>query len=152
MTVRLVQPVKDPTPEPTPPPEDPLDVEERELNDQLLMSLTMSLVDEENIRQRLLEIRKTRLRRTMVPEMESLASKFQSSAECALFENEPNVIAKEDEEKALVARLETPETAISEVEQRDACVRLQEIFQDRKSALNHIVDIIEQSYEQILQV
>ena len=47
---------------------------------QLLMSLTMTLVDEENIRQRLLEIRKSRLRRTMVPEMESLASKFQVSS------------------------------------------------------------------------
>ena len=98
----VFQPPKEPTPEP----EDPLDVEERELNTQLLMSLTLTLVDEENIRQRLLEIRKTRLRRTMVPEMETLSSKFQSSAECALFENEPNVVAKEDEERALIQRLE----------------------------------------------
>ena len=80
---------------------------------------------------------------------------FQTSAECALFENEPNVIAKGDEERALIARLEAEtdsESAMSEVEQRDACVRLQEIFQDRKTALNHIVETIEQSYEQILQV
>jgi len=150
------EPEPEPVKEPTPEPEDPLDVEERELNTQLLMSLTLTLVDEENIRQRLLEIRKTRLRRTMAgPETESLASKFQSSAECALFENEPNVVAKEDEEKALIQRLEEQveegQSPMSEVEQRDACVRLQEIFQDRKSALNHIVEIIEQSYEQILQ-
>ena len=79
---------------------------------------------------------------------------LQTSAECALFENEPNVIAKGDEERALIARLEETESesAMSEVEQRDACVRLQEIFQDRKTALNHIVETIEQSYEQILQV
>ena len=79
---------------------------------------------------------------------------MQTSAECALFENEPNVIAKGDEERALIARLEETESesAMSEVEQRDACVRLQEIFQDRKTALNHIVETIEQSYEQILQV
>ena len=104
----VFQPPKEPTPEP----EDPLDVEERELNTQLLMSLTLTLVDEENIRQRLLEIRKTRLRRTMVPEMETLSSKFQSSAECALFENEPNVVAKEDEERALIQRLEEQVHAI----------------------------------------
>ena len=48
--------------------------------------------------------------------------------------------------------MEEGQSPLSEVEQRGACVRLQEIFQDRKSALNHIVDIIEQSYEQILQV
>ena len=140
------EPVKEPTPEP----EDPLDIEERELNTQLLMSLTLTLVDEENIRQRLLEIRKQRLRRDMAPgDQQSLAAKFQSSAECALFENEPNVIAKEDEEKLLIQRLEEE---ISEIDQRDVCVRLQEIFRDRKAALNLIVDTIEQHYEQILQV
>jgi len=34
-----------------------LDVEERELNSKLMLSLTLTLVDEENLRQRLLEIR-----------------------------------------------------------------------------------------------
>ena len=52
----------------------------------------------------------------------------------------------------VLLQVEEGQSPLSEVEQRDACVRLQEIFQDRKSALNHIVDIIEQSYEQILQV
>ena len=52
-------------PEPAPPPrprtpEDPLDVEERMLNAQLALSFTLTMTDEENIRQRMMEIKKIR--------------------------------------------------------------------------------------------
>ena len=83
---------------------DPLDIEERELNNQLMMSLTLTLVDEENIRQRLLEIRKKKLRRNFNIEQRGLAERFQKIAETTLFENQTNILAKEDEEKSLIQR------------------------------------------------
>ena len=69
-----------------------------------MMSLTLTLVDEENIRQRVLEIRKQKLRRNFNVEQQGLAERFQKIAETALFENQTNILAKEDEEKALVQR------------------------------------------------
>ena len=83
---------------------DPLDIEERDLNNQLMMSLTLTLVDEENIRQRLLEIRKQKLRKTFNVKQQGLKERFEKNAEQTLFENQPNILAKEDEEKALVQR------------------------------------------------
>ena len=55
------------------------------MNNQLMMSLTLTLVDEENIRQRLVEIRKARLRKNLQGEHlqqgGGLAAKFQKSAD-----------------------------------------------------------------------
>ena len=68
------------------------------------MSLTLTLVDEENIRQRLLEIRKQKLRRNFKIEQQGLAERFQKIAETTLFENQTNILGKEDEEKALILR------------------------------------------------
>ena len=83
---------------------DPLDIEERDLNNQLMMSLTLTLVDEENIRQRLLEIRKQKLRKNFHVKQQGLKERFEKIAETVLFENQTNILAKEDEEKALVLR------------------------------------------------
>ena len=83
---------------------DPLDIEERDLSNQLMMSLTLTLVDEENIRQRLLEIRKQKLRKNFNVKQQGLKERFEKNAEQTLFENQPNILAKEDEEKALVQR------------------------------------------------
>ena len=69
-----------------------------------MMSLTLTLVDEENIRQRLLEIRKQKLRRNFKIEQQGLAERFQKIAETTLFENQTNILGKEDEEKALILR------------------------------------------------
>ena len=68
------------------------------------MSLTLTLVDEENIRQRLLEIRKQKLRRNFHVKQQGLKERFEKIAETTLFENQTNILAKEDEEKALVQR------------------------------------------------
>ena len=83
---------------------DPLDIEERDLNNQLMMSLTLTLVDEENIRQRLLEIRKQKLRKNFHVKQQGLKERFEKITETVLFENQTNILAKEDEEKALVLR------------------------------------------------
>ena len=69
-----------------------------------MMSLTLTLVDEENIRQRLLEIRKQKLRKNFKIEQQGLAERFQKIAETTLFENQTNILGKEDEEKALILR------------------------------------------------
>jgi hypothetical protein len=95
-------PPKTPTPPPPPPPEDPLDIEERMMNAQLALSFTLTLTDEENIRQRLLEIRKTKLKREKVSEVEvALTEKFEKEAE-AIGEKSR---AKEEEQKILLTRL-----------------------------------------------
>merc|ERR1712062_539695 len=122
---------------------------ERELNNQLMMSLTLTLVDEENIRQRLLEIRKQKLRKNFNVKQQGLKERFEKNAEQTLFENQPNILAKEDEEKALVQRLSSE--TLAEVEQKDIYVRLQEIFRDRKVALDQSMNNIEQHYEHIVQ-
>ena len=89
-------------------PEDPLDIEERKLNNQLMLSLTLTLVDEENIRQRLLEIKKTKLRQSQKTLENNLVEKFTKDADVTLtlFENEQNGAAgtKLEEEKGLIQR------------------------------------------------
>ena len=97
------EPAHDPTPEPEPEPEDPLDVEERELNSQLQLSFTLTLVDEENIRQRLLEIRKSKLRKNQQNLGDSLVQKFVSDAEVTIFENQQSS-AKQEEERILTEK------------------------------------------------
>ena len=87
-------------------PEDPLDIEERQLNNQLMLSLTLTLVDEENIRQRLLEIKKTKLRQSQKTLENNLVEKFTQDADVtlALFENDQNAGTKLEEEKVLIQR------------------------------------------------
>lgn len=95
------EPEEEPEPEePEPPPEDPLDKEERELNEQLMLSLTLTLVDEENIRQRLLEIKKARLRKNQETLETNLVQKFINDTEVTLFEN-LFCSSKEEEERVL---------------------------------------------------
>ena len=71
-----------------------------------MLSLTLTLVDEENIRQRLLEIKKTRLRKTQKNLEESLVEKFTNDADVTLtlFENQQGNGGKQEEEKGLIHR------------------------------------------------
>ena len=71
-----------------------------------MLSLTLTLVDEENIRQRLLEIKKTRLRKSQKSLGENLVEKFTNDAdvELTLFENQHGYGGKEEEEKGLINR------------------------------------------------
>lgn len=97
-------PVASPSPTPEPEiPEDPLDKEERELNEQLMLSLTLTLVDEENIRQRLVEIKKSRLRNNQGTLGKNLVEKFVNDADVTLFECGLSP-AKEEEEKNLLQK------------------------------------------------
>jgi hypothetical protein len=89
--------------EPEPEPEDPLDREEQDLNNQLMLALTLTLVDEENIRQRLLEIRKAKLRKNQESVEQNLVAKFVSDADVTLFENQQSP-AKQEEERILTLR------------------------------------------------
>ena len=79
-------------------------MEERALNAQLALSFTLTLTDEENIRQRLLEIRKTKLKRERVAEVvTALTEKFERETDELGERNR----AKEEEQKILLTRLET---------------------------------------------
>ena len=81
-----------------------MDVEERALNAQLALSFTLTLTDEENIRQRLLEIRKTKLKRERVVEVvTALTEKFEKETDELGERNR----AKEEEQKILLTRLRT---------------------------------------------
>ena len=65
------------------------------------MSFTLTLTDEENIRQRLLEIRKTKLKRERVSEIEvALTDKFEKETDKLGERNR----AKEEEQKILLTR------------------------------------------------
>ena len=65
------------------------------------MSFTLTLTDEENIRQRLLEIRKTKLKRERVSEVEvALTDKFEKETDKMGERNR----AKEEEQKILLTR------------------------------------------------
>ena len=78
-----------------------MDVEERALNAQLALSFTLTLTDEENIRQRLLEIRKTKLKRERVAEVvTALTEKFEKETDELGERNR----AKEEEQKILLTR------------------------------------------------
>ena len=88
-------------PEPEPEPEDPLEKEERELNHQLMLSMCLTLTDEENIRQRLLEIKKSRLRKNQQKIAQNLVQRFSNDADVTLFENQQSP-ARHEEEKMLM--------------------------------------------------
>ena len=76
-------------------------MEERVLNAQLALSFTLTLTDEENIRQRLLEIRKTKLKRERVAEVvTALTEKFERETDELGERNR----AKEEEQKILLTR------------------------------------------------
>ena len=76
-------------------------MEERALNAQLALSFTLTLTDEENIRQRLLEIRKTKLKRERVAEVvTALTEKFERETDELGERNR----AKEEEQKILLTR------------------------------------------------
>ena len=76
-------------------------MEERALNAQLALSFTLTLTDEENIRQRLLEIRKTKLKRERVVEVvTALTEKFEKETDELGERNR----AKEEEQKILLTR------------------------------------------------
>ena len=76
-------------------------MEERALNAQLALSFTLTLTDEENIRQRLLEIRKTKLKRERVAEVvTALTEKFEKETDELGERNR----AKEEEQKILLTR------------------------------------------------
>ena len=76
-------------------------MEERALNAQLALSFTLTLTDEENIRQRLLEIRKTKLKRERVAEVvTALTEKFEKETDELGERNR----AKEEEQKVLLTR------------------------------------------------
>ena len=65
------------------------------------MSFTLTLTDEENIRQRLLEIRKTKLKRERVSEIEvALTDKFEKETDKLGERNRD----KEEEQKILLTR------------------------------------------------
>ena len=96
-------PARDPTPprEPAPPPpEDPLVVEERMLRAQLALSFTLTMTDEENIRQRLMEIKKQIMKKNQSEAEGQLLQKFEKESEELC---EPTR-AKEEEEKILINR------------------------------------------------
>ncbi|TRY63116.1 hypothetical protein TCAL_08235 [Tigriopus californicus] len=130
---------------PLPPPEDPLVVEERMLNAQLALSFTLTMTDEENIRQRLLEIRKQRMKRSQSETESVLLDKFERESE----ELCESTRAKEEEEKILVQRLSAE--GLREVEQKDIQVRLQELFRDRRNTLDTTKKSMESHYEHMLQ-
>lgn len=140
---------EEPEPEPEPEPEDPLDTEERELNHQLMLSLCMTLTDEENIRQRLLEIKKSRLRKNQQKLADNLVQRFANDADVTLFENQQSP-ARQEEERILMQKLSSS-TELPEVEQKDIQVRLQELFRDKKNILDGGLQRIEATYEHILQ-
>jgi len=152
-------------PEPEPEPEDPLEKEERELNHQLMLSLCLTLTDEENIRQRLLEIKKSRLRKNQQKLAQNLVQRFSNDADVTLFENQQSP-ARQEEERILMHKyaLIHPLTILSfladahrlstelpEVEQKDIQVRLQELFRDKKNILEGGLRSIEATYDHILQ-
>jgi len=134
-------------PEPEPEPEDPLEKEERELNHQLMLSLCLTLTDEENIRQRLLEIKKSRLRKNQQKLAQNLVQRFSNDADVTLFENQQSP-ARLEEERILMHKLSTE---LPEVEQKDIQVRLQELFRDKKNILEGGLRSIEATYNHILQ-
>ena len=61
----------------------------------------MTLTDEENIRQRLLEIKKSRLRKNQQKLAQNLVQRFSNDADVTLFENQQSP-ARQEEERILM--------------------------------------------------
>jgi len=127
---------------PSPPPRDPLEVEEEELTNKLQTAgFLMSLPEEEHARKRLVEIRQMRDNPELFKPENSRDWKFsQVSSELA----KPS-IARAEEEKILLLRLSS--RGISEVEQTDVQVRLQELWRNRREEVDRGVARLEQEYE-----
>lgn len=138
------QEIKEPE-EPEPPPRDPLEVEEEALNEKLQTAgFFLSMPEEEQIKKRLLEIKHIRENPDWLnPENTKNFKYSKVSGETA----KPS-IAKEEEEKILLLRLSS--RGITEVEQTDVQVRLQEIWRDRKEEVMVGIGRMEQHYEHIL--
>merc|ERR1719499_1863040 len=100
--------------------------------------------EEEQIKKRLLEIKQMRDNPEMFKPENTRNFKFTKvSSEVA----KPST-AKEEEEKILLLRLSS--RGITEVEQTDVQVRLQEIWRDRKEEVTIGIGRMEQHYEHIL--
>ena len=103
------------------------------------------MTDEENIRQRLLEIKKSRIKKQRMDVERDLIDKFDKKME----ELASRSKAREEEEKILLKRLTAEE--IREVEMKDVQVRLQELFRDRKTALEVTHTSMQINYESLVQ-
>ena len=65
--------------------------------------MCLTLTDEENIRQRLLEIKKSRLRKNQQILTQNLVQRFANDADVTLFENQQSP-ARQEEERILVQK------------------------------------------------
>lgn len=119
------EPEEEPVPEE--PPRDPLEVEEEMLNEKLQTAgFFLSMPEEEQIKKRLLEIKQMRDN----PDWFKIENtKDYKYSQVSTSTAKPST-AKEEEEKILLLRLNS--RGITEVEQTDVQVRLQEIWRDRR--------------------
>jgi len=127
------------------PARDPLDVEEEALQEKLQTAgFLLSMPEEEHIRKRLLEIKQMRENPELFRPENTKNYKFtQVSSEVAKAST-----AKEEEEKILLLRLNC--RGVTDVEQTDLQVRLQEIWRDRREELSVGLGRVEQHYEHLL--
>jgi len=137
------EPEEEPVPEE--PPRDPLEVEEEMLNEKLQTAgFFLSMPEEEQIKKRLLEIKQMRDN----PDWFKLENtKDYKYSQVSTSTAKPST-AKEEEEKILLLRLNS--RGITEVEQTDVQVRLQEIWRDRREEVTMGIGRMEQHYEHIL--
>jgi len=133
-------------PEPELPARDPLEVEEEMLNEKLQTAgFFLSMPEEEQIKKRLLEIKQMKDNPDWFREENTKNYKY--SQVSGVVTAKPST-AKEEEEKILVLRLSS--RGITEVEQTDVQVRLQEIWRDRKEEVTIGIGRMEQHYEHLL--
>jgi len=127
------------------PERDPLDVEEEMLQEKLQTAgFLLSMPEEEQIKKRLLEIKQMRENPEMFRPENTKNYKF---TQVATEVGKPST-AKEEEEKILLLRLSF--RGLSDVEQTDLQVRLQEIWRDRREELSVGLGRVEQHYEHLL--
>lgn len=130
---------------PQPPPRDPLEVEEEELLNKLQTAgFLMSLPEEEQAKKRLVEIKQMRENPELFRPENSRDWKFSQVFSQI---SKPST-ARAEEEKILLLRLNS--RGISDVEQTDVQVRLQEIWRDRREEVEQGVSKLEQEYEHLL--
>jgi len=122
-----------------------LEVEEEELTSKLQTAgFLMSLPEEEHARKRLIEIRQMRENPELFAPENSRDWKFSKVSS----DIPGPSMARKEEEKILLLRLDS--RGISEVEQTDVLVRLQEIWRDRKEEVQQGQSRLEQEYEHLL--
>lgn len=130
---------------PSPPPRDPLEVEEEELISKLQTAgFLMSLPEEDQAKRRLVEIRQMRENPELFKPENSRDWKFTM----VFSELVKPSSARAEEEKILILRLGS--RGISDVEQTDVQVRLQEIWRDRTEEVERGVSRLEEEYEHLL--